>query len=309
MTGRERSLILLLNSLEDYLPALHGSLNTTTGMAAQARKPCPDCGHQEIVGWIVDAFKRRRPCVSCGGSQEPSGAHGQWVARDRGRGWVHFDPMDTLQRPVQTSQASAPPTRPARVVRCDACDGTGTGKPHLDENGREYRDRCAYCDGSGQRTIASFDLQLEHASSERTDPVTEAIERRAEVGSYCELDHALARLPGPWRAVVWNVHVAQVAEREQLEPRQQVVLDVAVRSLLLAMPDRIRVPGAVREAEKRRQAHRAVVKGRRGLATAARDKEIRKLLRQGRPVPWVAREYGLSVRRVYQIRDGQAEAA
>lgn len=310
MTGRQRSIVLLLGSLHDYLPALGSSLNPTTGMAAIERRPCTECGHTATRGWVTDAFKRRRPCRSCGGQAEPSGAHGQWVAKDRGRGWVYVDPMDVLERPVQTSTEAAPPTRAARVVSCDACSGSGTGKPHLRDLTdplSEYRDPCEHCGGSGKREVTRFDLQVEREARD-VDP----IEKRAEEGSYRELDRALGAETAYGRRLVLEVHGPNPSRAiESLWAAEALALRFVMSHLDKAMPDPIRVPGAVRAAAKREAEHGKQIRGRalNPHQRGQQDKEIRKLIRLGRPVQWVAREYGLTPRRVYQIINGEQEAA
>jgi len=310
--SRRSDLILLLGSLDDHLPALGSSTRTSPGLAANARKPCPDCGHTDTPGWRVDGFKRRTPCLSCGGRSEAVGTVGNTQQRHRrGRGWVHYDPMDALQRPVQTTEQTAPPTKPAQRVLCDACGGSGVGGAHLDEDGSEYREPCFYCDGSGKRVLARFDLELELVERGYSyDVATEhAITTRDKLGSYHELDQALAKLPPPWRKVVYDVHVNRLVDERDLGETEAYRLTAAMRDLEARMPERIRVPGAVRANQKLLRDHAKALRGKRGLAVVHRDKEIRKLVRVGRPVQWVAREYGLTVRRVYQIVNGEQEAA
>lgn len=293
--SRTGDIELLLGSLNDDLPPLGTALRSTSGLAANARKPCPDCGHTEQPGWRVDGFKRRTPCLSCGGTLDPV---------KRGKGVVSFDPMDVLERPVQTAWQSAPPTRPAKTVRCDACEGKGVRGKHLDEQGREYEERCGYCGGAGRRSVTPLAPLLERDPAELTP-----MERRAEAGSYRELDAALAQLPGRWRKVVYDVHVNHAVDPGELCDVEAFRLVAGMRVLELVMPAVIRVPGGVRANAKQRRLQAEQVRRTRGLAAQTRDKEIRRLVRAGKPVQWVAGEYGLSVRQVYRLVKGESEAA
>lgn len=311
MTRRAR-LLALLWTLNDLLPAPHGSLNPARGLAATERRACPEC----TEGWVSDRFKRQRPCVSCGGKHEPGGKQGQWLAKDAGRGWVQTDPMDADHAPVQTSDVAARPTRPPRMVTCDACEGTGVGGAHLrelDDPSSEYRDPCRYCQGSGKRAVAVFDLQLEQERSDEGTALEAAIDRRREQGSYHELDIALNVLPQTWRTLVGEVHQERNRTEQSLSGYDQVILEAALRMVELLMPDTIKVPAqvkaAVKHAANRTDRTLAVGNGAGKLLREKRDKEIRKLIRQGRPTQWVAGEYALSVASVNRIVNGEETAA
>lgn len=300
VTKRER-VILLLGSLNDlsYFPL--GSLKSTRGLTAARKTPCPDCslaGETERgSGWVVDRFKRRSPCVTCGGTEEP---------RKPGRGWVKLDGMDADHAPVQAVDAAAAPTRPPRMVTCDACGGSGAGIPHLRDPLdplSEYREPCGYCGGSGKRV--AVDLRAwrgREEAAESVDPVTDAIERRNQAGSYHELELALALLTKPQRRVLDAVYVRGGEE----SPRSRAALD----ALVLLLPDELRVPGQVigNARERRLQLRRTRGRGSSVAAITARNKEIRTLIRQRRPTQWVASEFGLSVRQVNEIVAGEAVA-
>lgn len=309
MTRRAR-LLALLWTLNDLLPAPHGSLNPARGLAASVKVACPDC----TAGWVVDRFKRERPCVSCGGRVEPSGKQGQWLKDDAGRGWVQTDPMDADHAPVQTSDVSARPTKPSRMVTCDACEGSGVGAIHLRDladPSSEYRDPCRYCQGSGKRAVTTFDLQLDKERSDQGTALEAAIERRREQGSYHELDEALAVLPQSWRTLVAEVHTERSGRA--LSGTEHVILEAALRALEFLMPDTIKVPASVKAAVKHaaERADKTLANGRGAgkLQLDKRDKEIRRLVRQGRPTQWVAGEYALSVASVNRIVNGETEAA
>lgn len=306
MTRRRESLLLLLGSIHDHLPALGSNFTPTRGLVAAERRPCPDC--TSSPGYRVDSFKRRVPCVTCGGAPEPSGKRGQWVGRDAGTGVIRTDPMDTLAAAVSTVEQAAPPTKAPRLVTCDACDGSGVGGAHLDDLGGEYRDPCRYCSGSGKRAVVA----LATPELERTDTagLTGAIARRDKAGDYHALDWALNSLSRRHRGLVLDVHGPGGQPLEPGSPKQRV-LEAALVLLEARMPARIKVAGSVREAARRRSAHLQTVRGR-GMspqALKARDGEIRKLARGGKPRQWIAAEYGLDVSRVTRIINGEREAA
>lgn len=300
---RRSALLLLLGSMDDHLPALGANLRPQTGLAPVERRACPVCQHSGRAGWLQDRFGRFTPCGTCGG-QLPATA---------GRGFVNVDPMDSDQQPIRTRAAdSVPPTRPAAVVTCDGCGGSGVGGAHLDDRGEEYRDPCRYCNGSGRRTITRFDLQLDRERGEGASRLDCAIDSRDAAGSYHALDWALTTIPTRRRALVLRCHgpAASVDSRD-LPPGARAALERTLVELEQRMPAVIRVPGDVRKAARAAEDHLRKVKGLGASkqALAARDKEIRRLVRQGRPRQWVAREFGLSVSQVNRLVTGEKEAA
>lgn len=299
MTRKREAILLLLGSCRDFDPALGVNFRPTRGLVAAERRPCPDCGHTEHPGERVDSFKRRTPCVTCGGSPEPTGAHGQWLTRDRGTGYVMVDPMDADNAPVRSEAQAAPPTKPVRMVTCDGCDGAGT---------RAFR-RCAVCDGAGQvRAVNLKPLELDDRQAEPTDSTTAAIVKRDAAGDYHALDYALGKLRPRHRRLVLAIHGPSPSrDRGTLPPGVQRHLEAALVCLEGWMPERPRVPGYVRQAAKRKTAPRGAMSSPHQLAQ--RDKDIRRLVRQGRPRQWVAAEYGLSVSRLSRIVNGESEAA
>lgn len=303
MTDRRRRILALAGSLYDLLPAPKGSLSgARPGLAPSAKAPCPDCGHSDTPGWKVDRFKRREPCLICGGRLASEG-----VRAKKGRGVVDVDPMDAEHAPIRTAEANARPTKPASTRRCDGCGGTGDGGMHLDPQGREYRGRCGYCGGSGRRVIASTPL----GSSEPRDDGTaleEALTRRSETGDWRALEEALAVLPTRWRRLFTRVHVHGADGR--LTEDEAMALEIAVRTVDWLMPDPVRVPAAILKADHDREARRALAHGRGAgkQALAKRDGEIRKLARQGRPTQWIAQQYELSPQQTRAIIAGEAAA-
>lgn len=204
-------------------------------------------------------------------------------------------------------------SRPARTVPCDACGASGVGVPHLDEEGREYRDKCPRCDGSGRRVVAApFDLAVDDGERGQAWPGIdpERLAARDRLGSYHELELALEALQDRHP----RCHGALMACWERLgEPGpglQRQLAEVGLAYVDRRMPDPIRVPnGLARNAKERAAALKAVRGSRSSQALEVRDAEIRKMIRKGRPTQWVAQQFGLSVRRVNAIVQGEAEAA
>lgn len=294
MNDRQQRIVLLLGSLNDLLPGPAGSLRTTSGLVAAERVPCPDCGHGDTPGWRVDRFKRRARCETC-----------------NGRGRVRVDPMDADQRPVRSAVDADLPTRPPRMVVCDGCGGAGTGRPHVDvATGREWRDPCPRCNGSGRVAKPSVTDPAAEPSEQATR-LEEALLRRATAGSYLELEHAIRGLPQLMRRLVFRVHVTGELRVEDLDDTDRAALGWALELLGERMPERIRVPGFAHHAARLDADRRFRVRGRMAGKDAlqGRAKEIRSHRRRGRPVQWIAAEYGLSVRRVYEILAGEQEAA
>lgn len=309
MTERRRKILALLWSLHDLLPMPHGALRSDRGLAPARRVPCPDCGLSETPGWRMDRFKRVEPCLTCGGRPATEGK-----AAKRGRGTVKVDPMDAQQEVIRTDHHDLP-TRPLTTVGCDACGGQGVGGAHLRDKQdplSEYRDPCERCGGSGRRTVSVFDLQLDRERIEDGGALEAALDKRREAGSYHELDEALQVLPGRWRTLLIAVHGERVVSLGELSELERVLVEAALAAVDMMMPEQIKVPGSVRSAWKRlhdREA-RTLAHGR-GAGSGRlekRDKEIRKLDREGKPRQWIAAEYGLSVDRVKRIVNGEVAA-
>lgn len=311
MTRRSRILALLW-TLHDGLPAPHGSLNPARGLAASERVGCPDCATTDTPGWIAERVRgivrAPRPCLTCGGKHEPSGKHGQWLKADGGRGWVQVDPMDAERAPVQSADVSARPTKPPRMVTCDACEGTGVGGAHLrepDDPASEYREACRRCQGSGKRAVTVFNLQLDRERNDSDTALEAAIDRRREAGSYHELDQALDTLPRFWRELLLAVHTDRTRPEQTLGMVERYILEAALMVVEALMPQSIRVPpavkAAVKHADERAGKTLAVGTGAGKTLIDKRDREIRKHARHDRPTQWIAAEYGLSVATVNRI--------
>lgn len=303
VTRREKLLVLLWSRSDfDYAP--RSNLRTASGLTPGERVVCPDCGSGERPGVRLDRFKREVPCETCGGRIAAPG-----VRAKRGRGFVTVDGMDSELRPLRVERGDVP-TRAAGSKLCDGCGGSGVGGAHLDEDGREFRDACRVCGGSGRRVVASFDLALDREVSDSDTRLEDAIEKREASGSYRELDRALADLKAAWP----SLHRAVVDALVLGDPdalKLGLVEKAAVPFLLARMPEPIRVSGQVVKAWKAAKERRALAVGRGagGVAIERRDKEIRTLVRQGKPTQWVAAEYGLTPARVNQITYPDRHAA
>lgn len=319
---RSDKLIVLLWSLHDFTPGPKSALRTTAGFAPPERwSPCDHCAG---LGVVPDRFRRPTPCPVCAVECPDCAGTGFDVAKDapcgrckttglvaapRHKGEVKLDEMDSDRQPVGSTETGVR-TKPARTVRCDGCDGTGVGGAHLDELGREYRDPCRHCGGSGRRTVAVFDLSLERKQSDGDTRLEDALERREDAGSYRELDRALADLKAAWPSLHRAVVDALVSgDPEAL--KLTLVERAGVPFLLARMPEPIRVSGAVVRAWKAARERRALAVGRGAgrVAIERRDKDIRSLVRQGKPAQWVAAEFGLTVARVNQITFPDRHAA
>lgn len=320
VADRRRQVILLIGSRFDWLWLPVGA-SSRAGFAPGAMRSCPSCGHTQTPGWVVDAFRRRRPCGGCGGASEPSGKHGQWLARDAGKGRAAVDRMDVLERPVGSEETFST-SRPRRSVVCDSCGGRGV-------HGNERR--CRVCDGVGSRPQHLFELRLDRDSSTpvgRPDPIGASIDARDAAGSYHELDLALAGIvrhvnkPARFRWLTDNatralrlldeLYLPPASRLEvELDGGERALVDLALDYVVGRMPDPIRVPLDVQANADEFVQHRLRVKGRAAVngAVARRDSEIRSLVRRGAATQRVAFDYGLSVSQVNRIVSGEAEDA
>jgi hypothetical protein len=210
--------------------------------------------------------------------------------------------------------------RPRRTVTCDACDGEGV----------RAGQRCIRCDGAGRRDLHVFELDLGDTERDRSgDPLTDAVERRNESGSYHELEQALAGIahhvnkPVRYRWLTDNAAAALrlldevylppvTREEHELTPAERVLVDLALAYIAERMPAQIRVPGQViangRELDEHRKRARGRATDRRALEQ--RNRQIRDFVRRQVPTQWIAAEYGLSVSQINRIASGlEAEDA
>ncbi len=288
MADRRRQTVLLIYSRDDWrwFPAI---ASAAAGFVPQHHRTCPACHGSGRAGWLRDRFGRWLPCVRCGGAVVPSARDGGFQHHDGGSGRVAFDPMDSLGRDVGSEGSGVAASRPRQVVRCDACNGDG-----VHGNGQ----RCRVCDGTGRRDLHAFELRLDVRDVAERDPLADSVDRRIDLGSYLELDQALDWLRRQDRAG-HRLLLEQVDARRRLTVPAEAALGLVVER----MPEPIRVPAVIRlndwELRRRRTLAHGRGAGRRLLSE--RDREVRKLVRDGHPVQWVAREFELGVSTVYGI--------
>lgn len=325
MTRGDRILALMWTVLDLDPAASVSSYDQRRGLAPSERVPCESCGGVLVrddfgkvifrhngQGFFLDRFKRPEPCETCGGKR---GDDGQVIA---GNGWVERDRMDSERAPLRTGDAHAKPTKPPPTRRCDACDGTGKGGMHLDPQGRPYRGRCDYCAGSGRRETVLFVREREPRDADvdtRLDDELAALERQRKAGSYDELIAALSLLATRHRRCFDVLYQALVAGGRKPEAGSWTgkLMLLGLAFIDSRMPPQIRVPADVQYAWKQRQQRGTLTlangRGAGKVQLDKRDKEIRKLVRQGRPTQWVAGEYALSVASVNRIVNGEETAA
>src|SRR5207245_522741 len=96
--------------------------------------------------------------------------------------------------------------------------------------------------------------------------------------------------------MVHLAHVDRLVSLEELASEHRWAITMAVEWLATRMPDPMQVPPGVSTASKRAQAHLLSLNGKSvdPRARASRDKEIRRLAREGRGVQWIAANSNLS---------------
>lgn len=262
VADRRGRVVLLIRSRDWWWLPSSGSVS---GFGPAVVGVCSRCGGR---GEVSDRFGRLVGCVACGG-----------------RGRVAHDPMDVLGLPVASVSTVAPAARV--VVVCDACDGSGV----------RFGDRCAYCGGEGRRPRHVFELRVDVRPVEERDPLAGMVDRRDRLGSYRELVRALDALRSRDRRV--HGRLLEAVDARGLLTGE---LEEGLRFVVARMPDPVRVPREVVEHEREVRRRRTRARGRgSGPALAVRNREIRRLVRRGSPVQWVAQEYGLGVSTVYAI--------
>ena len=299
MTRRVR-LLLLAGSLFDlvHLPLTASGrvrARNLPGAVPAAREFCEAC---QGSGWRADRFRRRVPCVECGGRLEVrAGGEVVFEARD-GLGWFEVDPMLAGPWRKVGSTTTGVITRPPRTVRCDSCGGDGAYG-----NGR----RCPWCGGEGRRVVAGFVLHVDREGGDDAEAaLCAAIDYRRAAGSYRELERGLAALrlsdEGAWRAFV---DVAVFGDGESVNGSAGR-FEAAVEALLDVMPDVIKVPADVVAAARRRDRVRVPVGRLAGRELAGRDADMRRRYEAGEVSQQeLVRESGLSRSRVCEIVNGR----
>jgi hypothetical protein len=266
---RCRRVLLLLGSLNDVLPGPSTWTGTLVRRSAKAgpgpshRLPCVPC---EGRGRVRDRFGRESQCLTC-----------------NGHGVIDVDSYTSEQ--VSTSTVLL--TRSV-TVRCDRCAGEGVWK---------FK-RCELCDGSGRRSITPDNPNVLGQSANTSS----SLNLWGRHGSYHELDEQLHQLAAIDVGAARQVRSALVDSQAEA-PTDTVQLAAAVTWIAYRMPDTIEVPPGVAAADKRARQHLLTLNGKSvdPRARASRDREIRRLAREGRGVQWIAANSALSIRSVYAI--------
>lgn len=267
---------------------------------------CPTCRGE---GKTRDRFSRQQTCETCKGR-----CRLQVDDYTGGRVVVHVDKTaeeagDELPALLTFAEEFRYLLeRDTKKVTCPFCNESGVYK-FL---------RCEHCDGEGRVAVpGSWLSEPEKPRSSGGDAVDvqlAALERRDEAGHWHALELAITELRrrAPHCArVLADVYESRQRELDELDDVDEIALRAAVLFLDLILPSPIEVPGWVTKFEERRLEHLRTVRGRGAddRALQARNREIERLLRQSKPIQWIADHYGLSVRQVYEIRAAAIERA
>jgi hypothetical protein len=320
---RQRRIVLLAEALLDLLHLPETSTgamlrrSTLRGEVGTLRLACPDCslGRAKEPGWVTDRFRRRLPCVTCGGRLEERAPDGGkiLVRAKAGRGWL---PADEYTGAFVGSGETDAPARFESWL-CNFCHGNGT------ERGVVFMDRdappCPVCGGSGRREHSPFVLQ--GADPDRVgDPETvleQAIQRRDEAGDFHALEVCIAELARRsmhrWR-VFHQVHIVKLRTVDDLSEDEARWRREALERLDVLMSEcgctEIRVPGYLLtlDRERRRALQRANGRWADPRAIAVRDAEIRRLYDAGQAtVEELVHRFGVQKTTVYEaIHRGEA---
>lgn len=317
MSDRRTQIVLLLGSLFDFD---HEPLTGTGKIVRRASiagkgspshwQPCPHCEGGSKRG----KFGKLEPCAKCGatGKLRIDDYTGEVVVTDE-------------DREVSLGELIRRDTKHVQCPDCQDLHGQSTG---LLEGRMNNAPRCRRCDGKLVVPVAGSWLSApygeERASGDAVDAMLHAIERRNELGSYHELEQALAGIahhvnkPPRFTALTYEatralrllteVHVVGSRERSSLSRFEEALHELAMSYLDSRMPTPIRVPrDVVRNARERQQ----VLKGNalNGLSRERRDKQIRQWDRQGKPRQWIGQQTGLSDRQLREIINGKGVAA
>lgn len=284
---RKQRIAALAWSLHDLEPApvtATGAIvrrSGSTGLAPGRWEPCSTCGgHRNVgersgedygysrgLGSVKDKFGTPQPCSECAGN-----------------GRVMVDPFVGLR--VSTAEAPLAAPRTVRVM-CDRCGGTGVHRFA----------RCDGCDGAGQVAIPA-ELRLDEKRSPQGET---ALERRARVGSYRELETTL-RTVRDLSPAAYQTWVRSYVTLESVNDTDEfLALGWAMVGLL--MPDRVMVPADVWHAWLDKDSPRRVKSTREvkcdPAALRVRNRQLRE--RRGQPVAVLAAEFGLSESQVRRI--------
>jgi hypothetical protein len=266
---RRSAVLLLLDSLLDYLPGVRsatGQLAASGGAAVGTVASCSNCGGSgKVIGQRIDTGTRtQQACRECGGS-------GSRRAR---RGETGSDPM--IDRAAKAGVA--------------AIRGRGMERAELDsEIARLERSRR---DRAGERSARdAYGWERDR-------------EAQRKVGSYAELEAALGWLreasPGRCR-LAWKIvyHEPWLFDDGMMEALGETLGMLAER-----MPERIRVPDRLLARQVATEAG-----GRLDpRVKALRDDQIREARKVGMPASVIADRWSLTVRSVHRITATGIEA-
>jgi hypothetical protein len=273
-----------------------------------------------------------RVCSKCGGSGEARGRGGfmEPCGPCRATGRVKVD--DYTGDAVVTADANLSLAelirRDTKHVKCPDCQDLA-GNP----TGLIRGEPCRRCRGSEQVAVPGSWLS-EPTTVDRLEGDAEAallnqIGRRDAAGSYRELEEALAGIsrhvnkPEPYRTLtIQHARARRLLDEVFLPPTvrdlgdlweaDRGLVELALAYVVSRMPDPIRVPAAVVANQRVLRGRRTAAKRSEGSSPRAlvqRDREIVRLAREGRGAQWIAAEYGLSVRSVYEIVKQKESAA
>lgn len=289
MTRRER-IAALAWTLNDLLPAAKGSsFDPFRREAPSERVPCPDCSSTDHPGYRSPGV----PCVTCGGRLEERDDTGRILARRRkGHGRVDVDSY--TGRIVSSFELPTVERREQHgCAWCQESDGGTRRHSRLPRgSGVNRGERCRPCDGTGWVSItAETPLDLESRDGVR-DGLERALDRRAEQGSYRELDATLERLRRHNRVAfrVWCEVQLAGRDRATLDGFELDYFEVGWRFVDLGMPQLVRVPGW------------AVAGWRRAKdGPRSRNDLIRRAHADGATIAELASRFGVSSRTVQRV--------
>jgi hypothetical protein len=315
MADRRRQIQLLIGSRFDFTfePETFTGKVVRRGATAGKGSPshwqtCPHCDG----GSRRDRFGRLQPCDQCNG---------------QGRVRVDDYTGDTVvtdeARDISLGELIQRDTRRVKCPDCQNLSGEATGQI----SGK----RCRRCQGTGEAPVAGSWLSEpsdpDKGQGDALDAMLDAIERRNLVGSYKELDLALAGIAHhankPLRFAALTVHatralrlldelyIVHAVQHDDLDMFERSLLELALAYVDSRMPAEIRVPREVERNAKERERLRPVAKGQAlsGYDRKRRDAQIRRWEREGRPRQWIAQQSGLSMGRLRDIINGRSEAA
>lgn len=204
-----------------------------------------------------EAPSRRIECPNCDGDGQVRKRHFPVLCdRCRGRGWIEVD--DYTERQVGSIRTEV--IVHTKVVHCDVCNGNGVT---LSARHRGENNRCTNCSGSGRvelpwqrwKATRSLTYTLAPSGNGRSgDPVLDCLSIRQSSGSYDELLSALDALHAEWPALGRLVVDVYIRGNKPTSERLERMVLGGLEFLSARMPKEIRVPSAVRQRQKAREA-------------------------------------------------------